>query len=155
MKKKLAFLLLLCCALLPLTSCGGDDDNDPTVASDVVGTYNGPMGIVVNGVSTGASSNYDIAITQTSDGTVKLGISNFTFGTSNFGNLSIGDCKCTYSNGKFVLDGTTTVTVNLAGVSIPCPVTVSGNITNNVATLTLNIIAGTQTVVVSYTGTRK
>lgn len=155
MKKSLFLLLTLCCSLFVFTSCGGDDDNTAG-ASNVVGTYNGPLGVSVNGVSTGDAVNYPIVITATSNNTITLSIANFSFSSMNLGNFLIKGCNCTYANGVYSLNGTTSVSVNLAGVSVACPTQITGTITNDKAILSITItVPGlNQTVIVNYTGSK-
>lgn len=157
MKKKLVFLLLMCCTMLPFTSCSSSDD-DPTIAKDVVGTYNGPMGITINGASAGDPTDCNILIAASSDKSkVKLSIANFSFGSVPLGTIAIDGCSCTYANGKFTLNGASPVTVNLGGSDITCPTTVTGTVSDDKVTLslTINVPGLNQSVVVTYTGTRQ
>jgi hypothetical protein len=152
MKKSLFLLLMMCCSLSLFTSCSKDDDNTPSSAN-VVGTYNGPLGVNVNGVSSDAV-NYPIVITATSNNTITLSIANFSFSSLNLGTFVIQGCNCTYTNGVYTLTGETSVKVNLSGLSIACPTQITGTISNDKAVLSITItVPGlNQTVVVTYTG---
>jgi hypothetical protein len=159
MKKSLFLVLMMCCSLFCFTSCSSDDENNTPSAGNVVGTYNGPLGVTVDGTSTGDAVNYPIVITATDDNTITLSIANFSLSAlGNLGNFQIKGCSCTYANGVYTLSGTTSVSIKLGLVSLPCPVAISGNITSDKATLNIIItVPGTTTqkVVVTYVGTKK
>ena len=157
MKKSLFLFVMLFCALTCFTSCSSDDDDNSASATNVVGTYDGPLGLTINGTSLGEPISYPIVITSTDDSTIALKIADFKLGTQSLGDFMIKGCNCTYANGTYTLKGETTVSVTLAGAAVPCPTTIKGSISNSKATLTITItVPGlNQTVVVSYTGTKK
>jgi len=145
------------CALLPLASCSSDDNNDPTIDSNVVGTYTGPMSIAINDQLTGEAVNRSINISKsTNNSTVKLTITNFTFNSINLGTITIDGCKCDYVNHTFSITATSTVSINLGTGNISCPTTVVGTVVDKTATLKLdiNVPLLSQIVTVTFSGTR-
>ncbi|MDD4760127.1 MAG: calycin-like domain-containing protein [Bacteroidaceae bacterium] len=157
MKRKLAFLLLMCCTLWPMASCSSDDNNDPTIDSNVVGTYSGPMSIAINGQLVGEPVNHSVIISKSTDkSSVKLSIADFSFGTLNLGTITIDGCKCDYANHTFSLSATSTVTISLGTTNLTCPTKVTGTVVDKTTTLNLDItVPGlNQAVTVTFSGTR-
>lgn len=174
MKKNVFYLFALICAMSLFASCGDDDDKKG--GKDVVGTYSGNLGVVIDGEDL-IPSPQNIELTSSSEGKIDFLLKNFILEVAlneteteaiPVGNIKITDIQLVESDGKYTftktveklkieagdkegIEGWMGPTISKDGI----PVTLKGTITGNKIELDIVIPFGTMDIAVQFSGTKK
>ena len=111
----------------------GDGGTEQLIGSiaDIPGTYNGNLTVKIgNGTPTDPQNqNISITASNSSENAIDLTVANFSFGTTELGDISLTDIPVTEDeNGySFEISEPQTVTV---GDSMECDITISGTVTS-------------------------
>lgn len=169
MKKRLFYLFALICSMGLFTACSDDETEtkeemtlEQVITTELAGTYDGTLGIIVNGQSLG-SMEQSIILSKSSsaDNSLKLELKNFEFIlptpfdiTVDPFDITVDPCAVTESNGTYTFAGSQEVAVGMLG---NLPVKVSGTIKGDNITIDITVDATAllgQTVNVSFEGTQ-
>lgn len=162
MKKRLFYLFALICSMGLFTACSDDETEtkeemtlEQVITTELAGTYDGTLGIIVNGLSLG-SMEQSIILSKSSsaDNSLKLELKNFEFILPTPFDITVDPCAVTESNGTYTFAGSQEVAVGMLG---NLPVKVSGTIKGDNITIDITVDATAllgQTVNVSFEGTQ-
>lgn len=167
MKKNLFYLFALICSMSLFMACSDDDEltpeptPDPTpdtpglvIDESVFGDYKGTLTIAISDVQVGTLSQ-KISVTQASDSTLNLSLTDFSFLGIEVGDVELADCEVTQDGEDYDFTGTTSLSVTglTADVEGTGTVSAAGNISLN---LDIAAVLGTleQSVTVTYEGSK-
>lgn len=155
MNRKVVTIGCLSLALLmggtTFTSCSDDETVVYPVEKDLAGNYLGDLTVNVDTqASTYPSSK--VTVSKGSDNnTITLGIKDFSFGTTNIGDINLENLLLTANNdGTYSFEGTPSVQV----MGLSTPVKASGTIGGNKLSVKLDITFGAQTITVNFDGNK-
>jgi hypothetical protein len=157
--------LLLALPMLLVTSCSKDKDEEGSDVSAITGTYIGVLTMDVEGVPMLVGSP-DLTVEANGAGKVMVKTQIDLSQMSQVGLPGLDlvlDVACpanvVFANGKYDIEGSTTVSVPVMGVPLPLPVSINGTITPAVAgttaviNITPNLAAmGMDQIQFKYTG---
>ena len=127
---------------------GGGENENGSIATDVVGTYDGKLTITTEG-STDEPTEQDqsiaITMTENSENAVDLSVTDFSIGSMKIGTIALTNLQVTESDGiyTFATDAAQSITLGGSAAALiqSCVVEAEGSVTDGALTLSLDIVA--------------